>query len=436
MKKIKIFLVLLISVGLFSCATVKESIPVTEKPILSQDEIVALEVNEEKLAREKYEALVAATNDIPGQPLISNVFVQMDVRAVLIDIMNQTGINIIADNTVNGQISLVLEDVPLETALKMILYPGGYEYRYVKDKNYYLVGKSLPENSSFNDLAITKVIKTNGSADEVLSQLSTHYQAFAKSSGQTITITASPDIVNRMEQDISIIDKAKRQIEITAQFVMIEWNKGSNLGVQWGDVDFSAIGLADIVKNGANTLTANLTSGLSSFLSAKGFDTSIKTIAEPRIIVQEGEEAELNVTEEHLFLILSGGGAAYNYFTTKDVETGIKLKVQSFITRDGQIRMVANPEVSDIIGEREFKSNGGPSQKLPIIARRSTQTTVQVVNGETFVIGGLITKTEKDNRSGVPFFRKIPLIGFAFGGKEKSSKEVELVIFLTPKVIG
>ncbi len=434
---VKSFFVVFVSALIVSCATVRQPIATVKKPTLTQEEIKNIESKQELEVEPTYQALIdQQTGDSIHQPRVSNIYVETDIRAALMDLSTQTGINIIPDNTVEGSVSLSLENVPLEKAFDMMLYPGGYKYRYVPDGKYYIVGKSLPENSSFDDLTTTETIKTNRGADKVLSQISPYYQPFVKADGQVITITAAPDVVNRLERDVALIDKSKRLVEISAQFVMVEWSKGTNLGMQWGDLNLTAAGIADILKGGT-TASANLASGLTAFLSSNGYDAKIKTIAEPRIVVEDGEKAELNITEEHLFLILSGGGAAYNYFTTKEVSVGIKLKVQPFVTReDGQIRLIVNPEVADIIGEREFKSNGGPSQKLPIIARRSTETTLKVQNGETFAIGGLITKAEQTKKNGIPFFRKIPVIGFIFGNKNESKKETELVIFLTPKVIG
>ena len=438
MKKFpKLLLVLALGALLIGCKTALTPISVIPKTTLSEEDIAKLEDDEESAILLKYNTLInEQMGDTINQPKISNIYVDTDIRAVLMDISAQININIIPDNTVEGSVSLSLDEVPLEKAFDMILYPGGYKYRYIPDGKYYVVGKSLPENSSFDALTVTKTIKTNRGAEAILSQVSQHYLPFVKADGQVITITATPDIINRLERDISFIDKTKRLVEITAQFVMVEWDKGSNLGVQWSDINLAAMGITDIVKGAATEMSSNITAGLNTFLSSHGYDTEIKTISEPRVVVEDGEKAELNITEEHLFLILSGGGAAYNYFTTKEVSVGIKLKVQPFVSRDGQIRLNINPEVADIIGEREFKSNGGPAQKLPIIARRSTETTLKVKNGETFAIGGLITKSHVSKKSGIPFLRKIPLIGFVFGSKAKKEKETELIIFLTPRIIG
>lgn len=435
MKKLSFLLSLLAIILLISCATVREPIPVKKKIALSQDSINALELAEELASNARFKASAESEKSKVDQPLVSNIFVEMDIRAVIMDIATQTGVNIIPDNSVNGAVSMTLKDVPLEKALEMILYPGGYKYRYIADGKYYIVGRSLPENASFESLTITKTIKTNRGAGIVISQLSPFFQMFTKADGQNITITASPDVVNRIEKDVSSIDKSRRQIEITAQFMMVEWDKGTSLGAQWSDINLSASGIGNLISGGAQTFSSDLAGGLNIFLQTNGYNAKVKTMAEPRIVVEDGEVAELKVTEEHLFLILSGGGAAYNYFTTKDVEVGIKLKVKPSLTRDGKLRLDINPEVADIIGEREFKSNGGPTQKLPIIARRSTNTTLKVENGETVALGGLITKLEKTKKSGIPVLRGIPLLGYLFGNDNNQKKETELVIFITSKII-
>jgi len=438
----KIFIILFLGLLLASCATTHESVLGSDqvnniKPALTREAIASLESSEEAAAETVYQSnIFVQARDTARQKRVTNVYVDMRIRDILMDMATQANVVISIDNAVEGTTSITLKDTPIENAFEMVLFPGGYNYRWDSKTKCYLIGKSLPENTSFDKLTTTTVIKTNRGADKVISQLSLFYQPFVKADGQTITITATPDIINRLQHDIALIDRSKRMIEISAQFVMVEWEKGKNLGVKWNDLNLSGLGIADIIKGGASALTANLAASLTSVLSANGFDTKIKSMAEPRIVVEEGEKADINITEKHLFLILSGGGANYNYFTTKDVEVGIKLKVQPFVTRDGQIRIAINPEVSDIIGEREFKQSGGPSQLLPIIASRSTETILKVANGETIAIGGLITKVEQTKRSGIPFFRNIPLVGPVFGNKDKSAKETELVIFITSKIIG
>ena len=433
---------IVVAIVLNGCATTKvkpSMIPIVEKPTLTKEQISDLEAVETNGAEKEYQAMIEAENkELAKQPTVSNVFIEADVRSTLVDVSTQTGINIIPDLTVEGSVTVTLEKVPLETALKMILYPGGYKFRYIKEGNYYLVGRTLPENSSFDALTETRIIKTNREAEKVVSQLSEHYKPYIQNSkdGNIITLTGPPDVISRIERDIKMVDGTKRQIEISAKFVMVQWEKGSNLGMQWGDISLDATGLANLVKGAATGLSSTLTAGLTNFLATSGYRAKVNIMAEPRIVVEDGSNGELKITEEHMFMILSGGGMAYNYFTTKEVSVGITMKVTPFVTRDGMLRLQLQPEVSDIVGETEFKS-AGSSQKLPIIARRSTTTTVKVDNGQTIAIGGLIMKTKKSTDRGLPVLFRIPLLGkILFGGKVKEEKDTELVIFITSKIIG
>lgn len=434
-------LMIVVAIVLSGCATIKKSaLPINESPVLTKEQIRALEEAETREAEEGYRAMIEAENkELVKQPKVSNIFVETDIRAALMDVSAQTGINIIPDLTVEGSVSVALKDVPLETALKMVLYPGGYKFRYLKDGNYYIVGRTLPENSNFDVLSQTKIIKTNREAEKVVEQISEHYKPYIQPSkdGNSITLTGPPDVINRIEKDIKMMDGSKRQIEISAKFVIVQWEKGTNLGMQWGDISLDAVGAASFAKGVAANFTSNLTAGLTNFLETRGYKAKVDIMAEPRIVVEDGGDGELKITEEHLFLILSGGGMYYSYFTTKDIQVGITMKVKPFVTRDGMLRLQIQPEVADIVGEREFKIDGGASQKLPIIARRSGTTTIKVENGQTIGIGGLVMRSKKDTSRGIPILSSIPLLGnILFGGSQREKKDIELVIFITPKIIG
>jgi len=414
-------------------------LPVKEEPTLSKEQLRDLNTLEMQEAQERIKQNAREDMErLKDQPTVSNVFVETDIRQALLDISTQSKTNIIVDENVQGTVSMTLEKAPIEVALRMILFPGGFKFRYVKEHNYYQVGKVIPESASFDELSSTRVIKTNQEAQKVVEQLSEHYKPYVSLSkdGNSLTLTGPEDVLNRLEWDIAMVDTAKRQIEISARFVLVQWERGTNLGMTWGDVNLDASGIGTFGKGLAFGFTGNIAASLQNLLEANGYKAKVDIIAEPRVVVEDGFEGVIKITREDLFLILSGGGQFYNYFTTKDVETGVIMKVKPFISRDGMLRLVLNPEISDIIGEREFKISGSGSQKLPIIARRSETTTVRVENGKTIAIGGLLMQEKRTKSKGIPGLSSIPLIGsFLLGGQENSSKDTELVIFITPRVI-
>jgi len=441
----KYFFLLVLMVVLTGCAsnfkkpTAIVPLPMKDQPTLTKEELRDASIPEIEEAQERQQQIAKERAErLKSQPKVSNVFVDADIRQVLLDIATQTKTNILADDSVQGSVSATLENVPLESALGMVLFPGGYKFQYTKEENCYRVGKAIPESQSFDGLSKTRVMKTNQEASKVMEQISEHYKQYVSPSkdGNSLTLTGPEDILNRLEWDIALIDKAKRQIEISARFVLVQWEKGTNLGMAWGDINLDATGLGSFAKGLASGFTGNISASLKNLLATSGYKANVNIVAEPRLVVEDGSEGEIKITREDLFLILSGGGMAYNYFTTKEVETGVTMKVKPFISRDGMLRLVLRPEISDIIGEREFQMNGNGSQKLPIVARRSETTTVRIENGKTIAIGGLLMQEKSTKSKGIPGLSSIPVVGSLLaGGMESSQKDVELVIFITPRVV-
>ncbi|MBD3282130.1 MAG: hypothetical protein GF387_00785 [Candidatus Portnoybacteria bacterium] len=447
MKLVKIFGILFVGAMLLSGCAVQQFKPVDlptkpEPPTLTKEEIKALEQEEAKKAQEVTQALKKEEKQrLAEQPKVSNVFVEADIRSILMDIATQAGVNIIPDATVQGPVSVELDQVPLETALQMVLFPGGYTFKRVKAGNseYYLVGSGFPETLSFEPLSETRVVKTNIEADVVLDRLSDHFDPYLKASegGTSITLSGPESVVNRLEKDIMLVDGSRRQIEISAVIAVIQWEERMNLGMNWGNINLNASFSGSASKSTDLAYGGDLVANLMNVVEMRDKRANVYIKAQPRLVVSDGEAADIKVTEEHLFLILSGGGSYYSYFTTKEVEVGLKIEVKPFVTRSGEISLRVSQEVSDIVGEREFSvgQDGGNSQKLPIIARRSETTNVSLENGETFGIGGLMMITKKETGQGVPVLGAIPGLNFIFGGKEKIQKEAEVVVFITPRII-
>jgi type IV pilus assembly protein PilQ len=108
---------------------------------------------------------------------------------------------------------------------------------------------------------------------------------------------------------------------------------------------------------------------------------------------------------------------------------GTKLKITPQITRDGSIFMLVDVETSEISGQTTIQ--GEPYDTLG--TKRAT-TQVLVKDGETVVIGGLLSTRKEENRDRVPFLSRVPIMGLLFKRKEDVSEYRELMIFITPQI--
>lgn len=159
-------------------------------------------------------------------PNVDNVFFQTDLRQALEDMSAQTGVNIIADPSVNGIVSVSLEDVPLDKALELVL--AGTGYRVAERSGYYLVFSPDTAADFFTDVAETRLIRlknlTPDSARSLLSQPLQRYVTVDAASDR-LAITAPPDVLSRIESDLRLLDRGD---DIETSFYALEFIRSEN----------------------------------------------------------------------------------------------------------------------------------------------------------------------------------------------------------------
>lgn len=375
------------------------------------------------------------------QPLITNVFYETDLREALAAISGQTGINIIADQTVSGFITLELIDVPFEEALRRILAPLGFTFR--KMVGYYLVGAAYPDNPSFPLLSVTeKVVPNYLKAKNVPPLLSSFYQPFIKldTETNTLAITASPEIIQRIKQDLAKIDVPPRQVMIEALVTEFskEARKSLGLDASWlstkggrkldvifpiGDLLDTTFGITYVRPDAE---VEGWVGDFSGTLKALIQDGKVNIRANPRLATIEGQAATILIGKEQYYVIVTGV-APYSYGQLERIPVGVSLQIVPYISDKGEITVEIQPEVSDVVGTG--------ATGLPVVSKRAVSTKIRVKDGETIVIGGLLQKNESTVRRKIPLLGDIPILGLLFSRTDKRVDEIETVIFITPHIL-
>ena len=159
--------------------------------------------------------------------------------------------------------------------------------------------------------------------------------------------------------------------------------------------------------------------------------------AAPRVMAQDGEEADITIGRETFFAIQPPGTTGDNstLFYQPDiqkVEAGISLQITPYI-RDNAVTVdIKKAEVSEDIRSAGSEVALNP---YPIINRRSVSTTVNVSDGKTIIIGGLVQRETVDRVNRVPGLSRLPGVGYLFQSVEKQSREAEVVIFISPRIV-
>lgn len=160
-------------------------------------------------------------------------------------------------------------------------------------------------------------------------------------------------------------------------------------------------------------------------LSSKGL---AKILAEPNLLVKSGEEGNFLAGSRIPYSVLiSTGGASTSSIVFETV--GVKLKFKPQVLQNGLINLKIDPaEVSSIAGT--LAVNG-----YPIIDTRDVRTDVELRDGESLVLAGLLQEEQIKNMSKIPLLGDIPILGALFRSSQKDIREKELVFFVTPKIV-
>jgi len=159
----------------------------------------------------------------------------------------------------------------------------------------------------------------------------------------------------------------------------------------------------------------------------------LEVLSRPSLLVQDNQEASINVGESVPVvrdLAITGVGTVQPSVDYQDV--GVKLDVTPIINPDDFINMEIAPEIS-ALGASSVSIGSGVT--LPIFTQRKAETSVTVKDGETIIIGGLITSRTTETENKVPVLGDIPFVGVAFRATVRSTTKTELLMVLTPHVI-
>ncbi|CNM02509.1 type II and III secretion system protein family protein [Yersinia frederiksenii] len=225
---------------------------------------------------------------------------------------------------------------------------------------------------------------------------------------------STPDY-SRLINKISVTQSNQVNVKLTIAEVTKDFTE--NIGIDWNTVG-DAIGSFQFIKFNAN--------GISTLVHAINDESIARILAEPNLSVLSGESASFLVGGE-IPIVLS----TENSQTVTYKEFGIKLNVGAKVNESKRIRILLNEEVSSI--DKLFDAKGGDS--YPSLRTRKAATTLELGDGESFILGGLISNTERESLKKIPFIGDIPILGAFFRNTHTEQRQTELVVIATVNLV-
>ena len=396
-----------------------------------------------------------------------------DIKNVLMLIGELAGLNIVVSPTVKDTITANLENVSVKAALDVILKPHGYSY--FAQENIIIVKGS--DNDIVRELE-TVVLKLKYiSAEDLFGPLETVFSPQGKAQAFTPIVTAGgatpgisnvviiSDIQENIPQIIRMIetlDKAISNVNIAVKFIESGVDTAKGSGIDWSKTNPIQLGSASgdtsslIPFKLSNITIATLDpvqfGAAWKIMQARG---ESKILASPHITTLDNHSAETQITTTiYIEGAVSqnnqnnnfnnnqtsgqnsqsnpGNSNLYmntgNQITEKDV--GITLTVTPRINDESRITLVVNATVEALLSAAEVLTD------KPRSTTRTVKTQVTVNDGDTVIIGGLIAENVIENKKFIPILSTLPFIGKMFQSTIIDKEQRELLIFITPNVVG
>jgi type IV pilus assembly protein PilQ len=424
------------------------------------------------VVKKKTSASLFEENQYIGEP-VTVEFQDIAVREALRILAKYTDFNLVTTDSVAGNITVSLKDVPFDHALDVILQSKGLNKKVTENIIYIAPAEELLKMEEDKLTARNKIAN--------LAELRSRFFQIKYAKAKDISLVAEALITERgkiivdertnnvivkdiapslriIEETIAKLDIPIRQVLIEARIVIARKSKSHELGVRWGGVSFdgknylgsnfettienftnesfydagkTAISSVPAVNLGVSNPAASFSLGvltdtglLDLELSAMEANGDGEIIARPKLLTADKKKATIKSGSQLPYQQSAGGGGGATTIAFKDAV--LMLEVTPQITPDDRIIMDLKVH-QDSIGQL---TSGGPA-----IDTTQIETQVLVNNGETIVLGGVFQSEVIDDVKKVPLLGDLPAIGKLFRNTVKQEKKTELLIFITPKLI-
>lgn len=423
---------------------------------------------------------VSETNILPSQNLteflagntkfygkkISIETSNMDIRDALSLITEESGVNMVIAEEVKGPLSLKLRQVPWDQALVVIM--KAKKLGYSRQGNVLRIAplqdlraeeddatKLAQARRNIEPLKVRMFPVSYAKVDELEKKIKDFLGERGKVVGDSRTnalvVTDIQENLDRVARLITSLDTQPPQVLIESKIVEAQESFTRNIGVSWGasgapiklgstsrgpvnmNPSFNINPSATTAGNfnlSLNVGTLDVFGTLQAALALSESEEQVKIISAPRIMTMTNEKADINqTTEVPVRQVTQNGTATQETFQFKPLT--LKLEVTPQVTADGSVIM-------KVLVNRQFRGADVSSagQGAFAVNSREANTRVLVKNGQTAVIGGIYQSDAVEGGTGVPWLREVPVLGNLFKTKSVDKRKSELLVFLTPRIIG
>jgi pilus assembly protein CpaC len=211
---------------------------------------------------------------------------------------------------------------------------------------------------------------------------------------------------------------------------------GSAFGMSRTNGSWTYSIISSLLSGGGGLLSAINSPSKFMKIDAENKDGLVKILAEPNIIAISGQEGSFLAGGKIFIPVARANGVGGTTITLEEKEFGVGLKFTPTVLENGRINLRVAPEVSELSQTGSpFTTVDGTTSILPSFTTRRAQTTVQLNDGQSFAIAGLIKSNVTETMKRFPGLGDIPVLGALFRSSEFQTEQTELMFVITPRLV-
>ncbi|MDQ1314708.1 MAG: ral secretion pathway protein [Pseudomonadota bacterium] len=371
-------------------------------------------------------------------------FRDANLKMVFEALSRTSGINVLLDREVKPDLktSIFVKEVSVEDTIDLILMQNQLEKKVINDNTVFIYPSTPAKLKEYQDLKIRSFHLTNADPKQMLTMIKTLLKTkdiFIHEKTNSIVMRDTPDAIRLAEKMVADQDVADPEVMLEVEVLEITRSRASQLGIKFPDTFSLTTPESVTTLNQLRQLSSGdlLVSSLSASLKLKLDDSDTNVLASPRIRVRNREKAKIMIGSRVPVITNAvtpvSTGSPVITGSVQYLDVGLKLEVEPDIHLDNEVAIKVSLDVSSIVKEVSNVQSGTLAYE---VGTRNASTVLQLKDGETQILAGLISDEDRRIASKVPGLGQMPVLGRLFSSHKDDSSKTEIMLSITPRIVG
>ncbi len=365
------------------------------------------------------------------------------MRTVFDMLSRTSGINFVFDRDVrqDTKLTVFVRNVTLEDALKLILTTNQLDHKVLNENSVLVYPNTPAKQKDYRELVVRSYYIANADVKQaaaLVKSIVKTQDVFIDEKLNLMVVKDTPDVIRLTDQLVRTLDVADPEVMLDVEVMEVARTRAENLGIQFpGSV---SLGARSATTTGAAATTTTIdapmfftTSNPAVVFNLRATVGSTNLLANPRIRVKNKEKAKIHIGDK--VPVFTSTAANLTVATSVSyLDVGLKLDVEPQIYLNDDVQIKVALEVSNIVERVEVGSSTSPTVAFRI-GTRNANTVLQLRDGETQILAGLINDEDRRSSTRIPGLGDIPMLSKIFGSSTDTKVKNEIVLLITPRIV-